>query len=54
LESQTHEEIVDTLTKYYDRLTSYTIQNKPGEVPGGGTIAEATKCPIPEIRVYNK
>ena len=43
LESQTHEEIVDTLTKYYDRLTSYTIQNKPGEVPGGGTIAEATK-----------
>lgn len=43
LESQTHEEIVDTLTTYYDRLTSYTIQNKPGEVPGGGTVAEATK-----------
>lgn len=43
LESQTHEEVVDTLTKYYDRLTSYTIQNKPGEVPGGGTISEQTK-----------
>lgn len=43
LESQTPEEIIDTLIKYYDRLTSYTIQNKPGEVPGGGTIAEQTK-----------
>ena len=43
LESQTHEEIVDALYKYYDILTSYTIQNKPGEVPGGGTVAEQTK-----------
>ena len=43
LESQTHEEIVDALYKYYDILTSYTIQNKPGEVPGGGTISEQTK-----------
>lgn len=43
LESQTSEEIVDTLTKYYDRLTTYTIQPEPGTVPGGGTIAEKSK-----------
>lgn len=43
LESQTHEEIVDTLEKYYDRLTTYTILPEPGVVSGGGTIAEKTK-----------
>ena len=62
LESQTHEEIVDTLTQYYDRLTSYTIQNKPGEVPGGGALAPATKEMIysiasissPELNYFDK
>lgn len=43
LESQTSEEVIDTLVKYYDRLTTYTIQPEPGEVPGGGTIAEKSK-----------
>ena len=43
LESQTSEEIIDTLVKYYDRLTTYTIQPEPGTVPGGGTIAEKSK-----------
>lgn len=43
LESQTSEEVIDTLVEYYDRLTTYTIQPEPGEVPGGGTIAEKSK-----------
>ena len=43
LESQTSEEIIDTLVKYYDRLTTYTIQPEPGTVPGGGTVAEKSK-----------
>ncbi len=43
LESQTSEEIIDTLVKYYDQLTTYTIQPEPGTVPGGGTIAEKSK-----------
>ena len=43
LESQTSEEIIDTLVKYYDRLTTYTIQPEPGKVPGGGTVAEKSK-----------
>lgn len=43
LESQTSEEIIDTLEKYYDVLTTYTIQPEPGVVPGGGTIAPKTK-----------
>ena len=43
LESQTSEEITDTLVKYYDRLTTYTIQPEPGTVPGGGTIAGKSK-----------
>ncbi len=43
LESQTSEEVIDTLVKYYDRLTTYTIQPEPGEVPGGGTVAEKSK-----------
>ncbi len=43
LESQTREEIVDTLVKYYDTLTTYTIIPEPGEVPGGGTIADKSK-----------
>ncbi len=49
LESQTHEEIVDKLTKYYDTLTTYTLQPEPGEVPGGGTIADKTKDMIYSI-----
>lgn len=43
LESQTREEIVDKLTKYYDKMTTYTIMPEPGEVPGGGTISEKSQ-----------
>ncbi len=43
LESQTREEIVDKLTKYYDTLSTYTIIPEPGEVPGGGTISDGSK-----------
>ena len=43
LESMTHEEVIDALEKYYDRLTTYTIQPEPGVVPGGGTIAPKSK-----------
>ena len=43
LESMTHEEVIDALEKYYDRLTTYTIQPEPGIVPGGGTVAPKSK-----------
>ncbi len=43
LESQTREEIVDTLTQYYDRLSTYTIIPEPGEVPGGGTVSDGSQ-----------
>ena len=35
IEGTTREEIVDALEKYYDKLTTYTIQPNPGAVPGG-------------------
>lgn len=35
IEGTTKEEIVDAFEKYYDKLTTYTIQPNPGAVPGG-------------------
>lgn len=43
LESQTREEVVDALEKYYDKLSTYTIMPEPGKVPGGGSVADGSK-----------
>ena len=43
LESNTREEIIAALEKYYDTLTTYTIQPEPGKVPGGGFLTYSDK-----------
>ncbi len=43
IESNTREEIVDALEKYYDTLTTYTIGPEPGKVSGGELVTYADK-----------
>jgi len=49
VESMTKAELKDAFDSYYDTLSTYTIIPEPGEVPGGGTVCNATEQVILDI-----
>lgn len=49
VESMTKAELKAAFDSYYDTLSTYTIIPEPGEVPGGGTICNATEQVILDI-----